>query len=324
MTRKRRVHSIQTELLAKSKECALAAVKIYNDPLIQFKSESFTVLIIIGWTYLLHSYFRANKIEYRYHEVKNNRKRFDKTKRGSYKYWELERCLNEKSCPLDNDAKNNLRFLIGLRHEIENQMTLNLDDYISGRYQACILNFNKYLTSLFGKEQSLEKHLSYSLQFIELSDEQIKGSKPDADIPSNLKAYIIEFDKALSEEEYNSPHYSFRLLFTRKLVNRQGQADKVIEFIDPKSDLAKTIDKEYWVKREVEKLKHLPSKVIKVCQNAGFKKFNMTHHTKLWKAEDAKNPARAYGTQVETTWYWYQNWVDRCIEFCTSNGDTFK
>ena len=205
--RKRRVYSIQSELLSKSKECTLAAVKIYNDPLIQFKSESFTVLMIIGWTYLLHSYCRANKIEYRYHEEKNGRKKFDKTKRGSYKYWELERCLNDKSCPLDNDAKNNLRFLIGLRHEIEHQMTLNLDDYISGRYQACILNFNKYLVSLFGKDQSLEKYLSYSLQFIELSNEQIQGSKPEAEIPINLKAYIIDFDKTLTADEYNSPNY---------------------------------------------------------------------------------------------------------------------
>ncbi len=68
---KRRLHSIQSELLEKSKECALAAVKIYNDPLINFKSESFIVLMIIGWTYLLHSYFRLKKIEYRHHKIKN-------------------------------------------------------------------------------------------------------------------------------------------------------------------------------------------------------------------------------------------------------------
>lgn len=322
--RSRRLHSIQSELLKKSKECALAAVKIYNDPLISFKSESFTVLMIIGWTYLLHSHYRAKKIEYRYYEEKNGRKRFDKTKRGAHKYWELERCLNDKNCPLDLDARNNLKFLIGLRHEIEHQMTLNLDDYVSGRYQACILNFNKYLVQLFGKEQSLEKHLSYSLQFIELSEEQIKGGKPDAEIPINLKAYIVEFDKGLSDDEYNSPSYSFRLLFSRKLVNRPGQADKVIEFIDPKSELAKTIDKAYWVKKEVEKNKHLPGKVIKNCQDAGFKKFKMTQHTNLWKSEDAKAAGKSFGTQVETTWYWYDSWIARCIEHCTESGNTYK
>jgi hypothetical protein len=311
-------------LLEKAKESTLAAVKIFNDPLIKFKSESFTVLMIISWTYLLHSYYRSKSIDYRYFEQKEKRKRYDKTKRGSYKYWELERCLNDSKCPIDKDATNNLKFLIGLRHEIEHQMTLSLDEYISGRFQACILNFNKYLCSLFGKQHSLENFLSYSLQFIELSEEQIQGIKPECDIPKNLKAYIAEFDKGLTEEEYNNPSYSFRLLFSRKLVNRPGQADKVIEFIDPKSELAKTIDKEYWVKREVERKKYLPGNVVQLCKAAGFRKFRIKEHTDYWKQEDAKNPVKGFGTQVENTWYWYQTWVDKCIEFCLSEGEKYK
>jgi hypothetical protein len=322
--RKRRIWSIQNELLEKSKESSLAAVKIFNDPLIKFKSESFTVLMIIAWTYLMHSYYRAKGVDYRYYEQKGKRKKFDKTKRGSFKYWELERCLNDTNCPIDKDAKNNLKFLIGLRHEIEHQMTLCLDEYISGRFQACILNFNKYLCSFFGKEQSLESFLSYSLQFIELSEEQIQGTKPEAEIPTNLRAYIAEFDRGLSDEEYNSPNYSFRLLFSRKLVNRPGQADKVIEFIDPKSELAKTIDKEYWVKREVEKKKYLPGNVVQLCKAAGFRKFRIKEHTDYWKLENAKDLQKGFGTQVESTWYWYQNWVDKCIEYCKNVGERYK
>lgn len=84
-----------------------------------FKSESYIVLANIAWTYLLHAYYRSNKIEYRYFEQHGQRKKFDKTKRGAYKYWELERCLNDDNCPIDNVAKSNLKFLIGLRHEIE-------------------------------------------------------------------------------------------------------------------------------------------------------------------------------------------------------------
>jgi len=38
------------------------------------------------------------------------------------------------------DAANNLRFLIGLRHEIEHQMTMSLDNFLSARYQACALD----------------------------------------------------------------------------------------------------------------------------------------------------------------------------------------
>jgi len=324
MVRKRRIWSIQLELLEKAKESALAGVKIFNDPLIKFKSESFVVLVIIAWTYLLHSYYRSKAIDYRYSEMQGKRRKFDKTKRGSFKFWELERCLNDEHCPIDNNAKNNLIFLIGLRHEIEHQMTLSLDEYISGRYQACILNFNQYLCSLFGKEHSLESNLSYSLQFIELSNEQIRGIRPNAEIPVNLKAYIAEFDDKLSPEEYNSPNYSFRLLFSRKLVNRPGQADKVIEFIDPNSELAKTIDTEYWVKREVERKKYLPGNVVQACKAKGYRKFRIKEHTDYWKQENAKDPSKGFGAQVENNWYWYQNWVEKCIAHCEEEGEKYK
>jgi len=322
--RKRRVWSIQSELLSKAKESALAAVKVFNDPLIKFKSESFIVLMIIGWTYLLHSYCKKNRIEYRYHELRNNRKKYDKTKRGAYKYWELERCLNDDNCPIDKIAKSNLRFLIGLRHEIEHQMTLNLDDYLSGRYQACILNFNHYLKVLFGREHALDNYLNFSLQFIEFSEEQILGGKPDAEIPINLKNYIVDFDTKLTSDEFNSPQFSYRLLFSRKLANRPGQADKVVEFVDPKSDLAQTIDKEYWIKKEVEKIKYRPGSVVKAVKDAGFSKFRMTEHTEIWQSENAKVEGKGYGAVVEGTWYWYANWIDRCLELCGQNPTKYK
>jgi histidinol phosphatase-like PHP family hydrolase len=322
--RTRRVWSIQSELLEKAKESALASVKIYNDPLIKFKSESFIVLMMIAWTYLLHSYYRRIKIDYRYFEQKGKRKKYDKTKRGAYKYWELERCLNEKKCPIDKDTANNLKFLIGLRHEIEHQMTLNLDDYLSGRYQACILNFNSYLKSFFGVQNGLDNNLNFSLQFIEFSEEQILGGKPETDIPQNLKAYIVDFDKNLAEEEYNSPRFSYSVLFSRKLVNRPGQANKVFEFIDPNSELAKTIDKEYWVKKEVEKTKYRAKSVVAAVKNAGFTKFRITEHTVLWKNEDAKNEKKGYGVNIEGTWFWYNNWIEKCIELCSQEADKYK
>ena len=60
MNRIRKVSSIRRELLQKSKEAALAAVGIFNNPNIQFKAETYIVLMIIAWTYLLHAYFRLN------------------------------------------------------------------------------------------------------------------------------------------------------------------------------------------------------------------------------------------------------------------------
>jgi hypothetical protein len=322
---KRRIGSIKDELISKSKEAALSAVKIFNDPLIKFKSETFIVLMIIAWTYLLHAYFRSKRIEYRYFQQHGKRRFFDRTKKGAYKYWELERCLNDKMSPIDKNSANNLRFLIGLRHEIEHQMTLSLDGYLSGRYQACILNYNQYIKKLFGEKNSLDEHLSYALQFLELSEEQFQNKKIQAEIPKRLKAYIIEFDGALDHDEYNSPNFSYRLLFKKRLVNRPGQADKVVEFIDPKSDLAKAIDKEYWVKKEVEKKKYRPSGIVAAVQNAGFPNFRINpDHLEMWKSEDAKNPSKGYGVEVAGCWYWYEIWLKRCLELCARAGDKYK
>ena len=324
-TRNRTIGSLADELLAKSREAALCAIRVFNDPHVSFKSETFIVLMNIAWTYLLHAYFRKKGTEYRHHRQEGKRRKFDRTKTGAYKYWELERCLNEKTSPIDKDTANNLRFLVGLRHEIEHQMTRSLDNYLSGRYQACALNYNEYIKKLFDKRYGLDSYLTYSIQFIELSAEQLTGPKPHAQIPERLRAYVAQYDAALNHDEYNSPRFSYRLLFKKKLVNKPGQADSVVEFIDPNSELAKTIDKEYWVKKEVERAKFLPSRVVEEIQKAGFPKFRIQpDHVNTWKQEDAKNPGKGFGVQVESTWYWYENWINRCIELCTQAGDKYK
>lgn len=324
-TRNRTVGSLALELLAKSREAALCAIRVFNDPHVAFKSETFIVLMIIAWTYLLHAHYRRKGVEYRYFSQQGKRRSFDRTKHGAFKYWELERCLNERSSPVDKDTSTNLRFLIGLRHEIEHQMTRSLDNFLSGRYQACALNYNDYVKKLFGRRHGLDAHLTYSIQFVELTAEQLSGPSPAAHIPERLRAYIAEFDAALDHDAYNSPRYSYRLLFKRKLVNKPGQADRVVEFIDPESDLAKSIDKEYWVKKEVERTKYLPSRVVEEVQKAGFPKFRVQReHIEMWKAEDAKNPAKGFGVQVEGAWYWYESWIKRCIELCQKAGDKYK
>lgn len=322
-SRRRTIGSVRHELVAKSREAALNAIRVFNDPQVSFKSETFIVLMIIAWTYLLHAHYRGKSIEYRHFRQGPKRRIFDRTKHGAYKYWELERCLNEGQSPIDRDTTNNLRFLIRLRHEIEHKMTRSLDGYLSGRYQACAMNYNEYLKRLFGKKAGIDRQLMYSIQFMELSEEQLAGPKPEAAIPERLRAYVAEFDGALTHEEYNSPRYSYRLLFKRKLVNRPGQADRVVEFIDPNSDLAKRIDKEYWVKKEVERPKFRAKDVVATVRQ-GFPRFRISpEHVQMWKAEDAKNPGKGYGVDVQGAWYWYQSWIDRCIELCKAAGDRF-
>jgi len=154
---------------AKSREAGLAAVQIFNSPLLTFKSEIFIVLMNIAWTYLLHAHYRRQKVEYRYFKEKNGRRFFTKTKSGANKHWELAQCLDYSGSPIDSDTGNNLRFLIGIRHEIEHQMTSHLDNALSAKFQACCLNYNQYLKDLFGDKYGIDRFLSLSLQFSAIS-----------------------------------------------------------------------------------------------------------------------------------------------------------
>jgi hypothetical protein len=322
--RKRRVHSIKEELVRKSREAALTAVQVFNNPQVLFKSESFIVLMIISWTYLLHAYYRQQGVEYRYFETVNGRNRYKRTKSGDYKYWELTTCLGSERCPVDSATRKNLELHIELRNQIEHQMCLGLDDYLSGRYQACVLNYCHYLKMLFGEDKAIDDQLSFAIQLSRISKEQAKGQKTDPNIPPKLQSFIAKFDEGLTEDEFNDERYSYRLLFTRKLVNRRGQADAVIEFVDSNSEVASAVNKEYWFRKEVERKKYLPSQIIELMHQEGFFRFNMHHHTQLWQSEDAKNPAKGFGYQPVKTWYWYEVWVERVRQHCVDSRERYS
>lgn len=323
MAKKRRLGSIKNELIQKSKEAMLTSVQIFNNPNIQFKAESFIVLAIIAWTYLLHAYYRGRKIEYRYYEQKDKRRKFDLTKHGAYKYWELERCLYNDKSPVDTVVASNLRFLIGLRHEIEHQMTTRIDNLLSARFQACCLNYNNYLKTLFPKQKGIEQHLSFSLQFSSISEKQIDHLSEYKDLPKNIATYIETFDNELSEQDFNNVKYSYRVLFVPKTANRKGQADKVIEFLPADSEIAKEINKEYVVIKEREKAKYSASNIWRTMKQEGFARFGPHQHTMLWKSTNAKDPSKGFGVLVVKTWYWYENWLMFVRKHCEENRSQY-
>lgn len=318
--RVRRAFSVSGELLTKSREAALAAVQIFNSPLITFKSEIFIVLMNIAWTYLLHAHYRKHRIEYRYYRQLAKKRVFDKTKSGAHKHWELERCLNDGQSPVDKDTANNLRFLIGLRHEVEHQMTSRLDSSLSAKFQACCLNYNEYVKKLFGERCGIDKHLAFSLQFSSISREQAAALPVPGEMPAHIKAFIEGFEGKLSDEEFNSPRFAYRVLFVAKTANRKGQADQVIEFVKADSALAADVNKAYAVIKETERPKYLPSGIVKLMKEEGYAQFSMHSHTNLWKQMDAKNPGKGFGVAVQKTWYWYDTWVAQVREHCQGNA----
>jgi hypothetical protein len=320
----RKTRNIKNELLIKSKEAMLAAIQVYNNPTTYFKSENFIILSMISWTYLMHAYFKKSNIDYRYYTVKNKNKSFNKTKHGAVKFWELEKCIDFEQSPLDQGTKNNLKFLIGLRHEIEHKMTDQIDGFISPKIQACCFNYNNYIKKLFGSKHSVENHLSFSLQFASYSEDQVSQIKKYKTVPSNITKYISAFEKNFDDTVYNDSSYSYHVIFIPKTTNNKSRADKVIEFIPADSPLAEGLNREYAIVNHVEKKKYLPKEIVEKIKSLGYIKFRITEHTSYWKEMNAKDPKKKFGTKIATTWYWYDTWYKEVENYCKANSLRFK
>jgi hypothetical protein len=143
-------------------------------------------------------------------------------------------------------------------------------------------------------------------------------------MPSHIRAFVQGFEDQLSDEEFDSPRFAYRILFIAKTANRKGQADQVIEFVKADSPLAKTINKSYTVIKETERPKQLPKGIVELMKKEGYKRFTINRHTDLWKQLDAKNAAKGFGVQVEKTWYWYDNWVDQVRKHCQDNAEHYN
>ena len=89
--------------------------------------------------------------------------------------------------------KKNLLFLIGIRHEIEHQMTRRIDDQLSAKFQASALNFNAAVKKLFGKKYSLDAEQAFSIQFAGISEDTAKELMAQADLPQHIQSYIVQY-----------------------------------------------------------------------------------------------------------------------------------
>ncbi len=300
----------------------LTAVQIFNNPHVEFKSELFIVTTIIAWTYLLHAYYRRKRVEYRQFTPGAQRRHFLRTKFGAIRHWSLEECLACPECPLEEVVKNNLRFLIGLRHEIEHQMTTRIDDQVSAKFQAAALNFNSCIKKLCGEKHSLDAEQAFSIQFAGISELSAKELLDQSDLPDHIRSFVVQFENGLSQEDYDDSRFSYRVAFIRKTSNTKTGADKVIQMVAADSDTAVAINRVFL--REVEKTKYRPGRIVDQMKAEGFTRFRMKQHTDLWKNRDARNPKFQFGAYVEGSWFWYETWLSEVRKHCTKNTVLYK
>jgi hypothetical protein len=73
--------------------------------------------------------------------------------------------------------------LIGIRHEIEHQMTRRIDDQLSAKFQASALNFNDTIKKSLGKRYGLNSEQAFSIQCASISEGTARELMAQADLP---------------------------------------------------------------------------------------------------------------------------------------------
>jgi hypothetical protein len=280
------------------------------------------VTAIIAWTYLLHAWFKRVGTDYRHTKNQNGERVVVKTPTGAEKYWELSQCLKHASCPVEAGARDNLSFLLELRHEIEHRSTNRMDDAVSAKLQACCINFSDAIKSLFGAQYALERRLPIALQFVTFSPDQRAVLKKATTLPRHVETMMDAFERQLTPEQQADPRFAFRVFMVHKTANRAPGADLAVELVPPGSDIAEKFN---LVLKEVEKRKYLPGEIVAIMNGEGWDRFTMDRHTQLWKRLDAKSPAKGYGAvAVGKMWSWYETWVTRVREECQQHPDAYR
>jgi len=302
---------IEDELIIKSRESMLLAVQTFNNPKSYFRSEIFIVLSIISWTYLLHAFLKSKKVDYRQKGTKDGKIYIKKTKYGAERYWELLECIKHQKCDLSENIKDNLKFLSTIRDEVEHRMTRRIDSEFAFKFQLACIQYNNTIKNWFGNHLGLDKELSIALQFSTFNTKQTTLLLKEKGLPKNIEAAWQDlYGEETGIEKDNALEVGF--FFKKKIVNHEGQAEEVVEFINDKT----SHDTNNIYIKYHEPTRYLRKDILRIVHEEGYTQFGPHQHTILWKTLDAQNPAKGFGKTIIGMWTWNDKWLQAVRQHC--------
>jgi hypothetical protein len=263
------------ERLIRAREAMALAVQIFNSPTLKFKTEVFSVLVSVAWTYLLHEFHRRKKVNIVGEDGRTLL---------------LSQMLKRPDCPLTAGMKRNLEAIKLIRDEVEHNLLGKSDLKWLSLFQACCLNFDKILQELFGKALSLQNELGVALQFARLSMDQIVELQK-YEIPDHIEALDARLREGLTEEQLNDLEYQFRVVYT---LDSASKSQSHLQFIQPGSEEAKEIHN-ILVKFKLadELYPHKPTQVVSRVAKRSGKRFTSHNHTQAWHKFKVRPRSRA-------------------------------
>lgn len=287
----------------------LAAVSIYNSPIITFKTEICISLICNAWTYLLQAYCLSNKIEIRIPDSTSKRRRYMRSDDGDYLTIRLIDLATKSVGFLDEPTIKNIELIAKIRNKVQHSADSVIDEAVAPLLQANVIDFREALLSYSDGLLDISERANLALQFEELSVTQIQNLFTTSRKSKWLKTFIADFESNLSPEVLSSSSYTAKISF--RLENKGSGLSVLISHI---GDDVSSEEPEI-VLKETEKKKYRPGEIVQKMKDEGFSRFTMHVHTTLWRElhKSAKKEGAGFGTTVSGTWYWYDKWVDEVV-----------
>ena len=295
------------ERLIRAREAMILAVQVFNSVAIAFKTEVFSVLANIAWTYLLHEYYERNGVN---------------IVGSSGRSLLLSQMIERNDCPLSSGMRDNLRSLVGIRNEVEHKLFRKGDLLWLGLFQACCLNFDKILRDLFGEKLSLASELPFALQFIRPNIEQI-SILSKYEIPPHIESIDARLSEVLTPEQQNDLEYKFRVIFTLDAASKRHAH---FEFVNPESDDGKQIQNILVNYKPGDHLyPYKPRTVCELVTKESGTKFSSHNHILAWrlfrvrpqtKSKQPENTIKQYCIfhPAHNDYTYSQAWVDFLVE----------
>lgn len=295
------------ERLIRAREAMILAVQIFNSAGLRFKTEVFSVLANIAWTYLLHEFYARKGVKI---IGDDNRSLL------------LSQMIEKPNCPLTVGMKENLRALKLIRDNVEHTLMGKADAKWLVLFQACCLNFDKVLREQFGERLSLGNELSVALQFARMSTDHL-ATLNKYEIPDYIEALDARIRKHLTDEQQVDLDYQFRVVYT---LDAATKSRAHFEFVKPESAAGKEI-KNVLVQYKTGDhfYPHKPQKVCDLVRRRCKKRFTLHNHTQAWhllKARPKGGAKQPENTNKEFCLYhpahgdytYSDKWVETLVE----------
>lgn len=319
-------------LLAKSRESALAALRVYNDPLAGFRTETFIVLMVIAWNSLLQAVLERDGTDYYERDDKGKQVLVDGRPRVLDTWSLVQLALPEGH---RSAVRSNLDFFLRLRHLIAHRYLPALDAQIIGEAQAMLLNYENLLVEQFGMESALGERLSVPLQLAGFRNKSGLASlrRAQANLPVDVQTFLAHHRKEVPEEVLRSPEYALQIFFVPVTANRDRSADAVVQFVRP-GQLTAEVEATLQHLAVVDKPKRVavasgdllrPSEVVSLVKERLPYRFTSDTHQRAWKyykVRPATGSSEPEATDERYCRYdrllrgygYTRAWVDRLVE----------